>query len=76
MLRLSASGLACTRGLRSVFEGVNLQLSSGEALALVGPNGAGKSTLLRLISGLLHPSAGQIDLEGGAADLTVPEQAH
>ena len=76
MLRLSASGLGCVRGSRSVFSDINLQLSSGEALALVGPNGSGKSSLLRLIAGLLRASEGRIELAGGAADRTVAEQAH
>jgi heme exporter protein A len=76
MLRLSAAGLGCVRGLRDVFSGINLQLAAGEALALVGPNGSGKSSLLRLIAGLLAPSAGQLGLEGGGADRSIPEQAH
>src|SRR5215212_10549581 len=76
MLRLSVSGLGCVRGSRRVFDNLNLQLSSGEALALVGPNGAGKSSLLRLAAGLLRPAAGEIALEGGAAERTLGEQAH
>ncbi len=76
MLRLSATGLGCVRGSRSVFEGINLELSSGEALALIGPNGAGKSSLLRLIAGLLRPVAGRIDLAGGVPERTLAEQAH
>ena len=76
MLRLSATGLGCVRGSRSVFEGVNLELSSGEALALIGPNGAGKSSLLRLIAELLRPVAGRIDLVGGVPESTIAEQAH
>src|ERR1043165_3615770 len=76
MLRLSASGLTCVRGSRSIFEGINLELSAGEALALVGPNGSGKSSLLRLIAGLLRPAAGRIELAGGAPPHTLPEQAH
>jgi len=59
-----------------VFSGINLELSSGGALALLGPNGSGKSSLLRLIAGLLRPSAGHIELEGGIAERTVGEQAH
>ena len=76
MLQLSASGLGCVRGSRSVFDHLNLKLSSGEALALVGPNGAGKSSLLRLIAGLLRPAAGRIELTGGAPENTIGEQAH
>src|SRR5436190_14764328 len=76
MMRLSATGLGCVRGLRSVFSNVNLELSSGRALALVGPNGSGKSSLLRLIAGLLRPSGGRIELHGGDAERSLPEQAH
>jgi heme exporter protein A len=43
---------------------------------VIGPNGSGKTSLLRLIAGLLVPAGGSIDLEGGAAELTLPEQAH
>jgi heme exporter protein A len=76
MLRLSASGLGCERGQRRVFHDVGFELSAGEALALTGPNGAGKSSLLRLIAGLLRAASGRIELEGGAAELTIAEQSH
>jgi heme exporter protein A len=76
MLRLSASGLDCTRGFRSVFRGINFELLAGQALALTGPNGAGKSSLLRLIAGLLQPAAGRIVLEGGTPEHPLAEQAH
>jgi heme exporter protein A len=76
MLRLSGTGLGCIRGSRSVFESLNFQLASGQALALVGPNGSGKSSLLRLIAGLLHPAEGEITLTGGEPEATVAEQAH
>jgi heme exporter protein A len=64
------------RGGREVFSHLDFEASSREALAVTGPNGAGKTSLLRLIAGLLMPSAGSIELEGGEADLTLPEQAH
>jgi heme exporter protein A len=76
MLRLSASGLGCIRGFRSIFSDLNFELAAGETLALVGPNGSGKSSLLRLLAGLLHPAQGAVTLRGGAEERTVPEQAH
>lgn len=51
-------------GREPVLRAVNLQLSSGQRLALAGPNGAGKSTLLWLMLGLLRPSAGEIEAFG------------
>ncbi len=47
---------------RAVLEGVDLDLASGEVLALMGPSGSGKSTLLNLLAGLLEPNAGSIVL--------------
>jgi branched-chain amino acid transport system ATP-binding protein len=43
---------------------VSLSIRAGEAVAVVGPNGAGKTTLLRVISGLVPPRAGELELEG------------
>jgi len=75
-MRLSVSGLGCVRGHKDVFSDISFALNRGEALVLLGSNGAGKSSLLRIIAGLLRPAAGRIELEGGDAELTVPEQAH
>lgn len=47
-----------------VFAGLNLEVNSGEMLALVGESGAGKSTLLHLLGGLDTPSNGTIYYEG------------
>ncbi len=43
-----------------VLDGVNLTLHEGEMVALLGRSGSGKSTLLRIVSGLLHPTAGEV----------------
>jgi heme exporter protein A len=59
-----------------VFAGLDFAAVSGEALAVVGRNGSGKTSLLRLIAGLLVPAGGEIALEGGDAELTLPEQCH
>ncbi|MBM3489377.1 MAG: heme ABC exporter ATP-binding protein CcmA [Alphaproteobacteria bacterium] len=52
--------LACARGERVLFRGLNLRLEAGEGLLLRGPNGAGKSSLLRILAGLLPPLAGRV----------------
>jgi heme exporter protein A len=75
-MRLSATDLACHRGGRDVFAGVNFALASGEALAVTGRNGAGKSSLLRCIVGLVRPAHGRLTLEGGDGEATIAEQAH
>jgi heme exporter protein A len=75
-MRLSGRGIRCVRGGREIFSGLDFETASGEALAVTGPNGSGKTSLLRLIAGLLATSDGSIELEGGEADLTLPEQAH
>ena len=75
-MRLSGRHIDCIRGGREVFSGLDFEASSGEVLAVVGPNGSGKTSLLRLIAGLLVPAGGSVGLEGGEAELTLPEQSH
>lgn len=45
-------------------EGINLEIATGEFVAIIGPNGAGKSTLIKLILGLLSLQQGSIQIEG------------
>ncbi|HEX3952417.1 MAG TPA: ABC transporter ATP-binding protein [Stellaceae bacterium] len=61
---LSLRDVAAGYGSFQALFGVSLAVSSGEAVAVIGPNGAGKTTLMRVISGLLAPSAGTIELLG------------
>ena len=75
-MRLAGRGIRCVRGGREVFAALDFEVASGEALAITGANGAGKTSLLRLIAGLLTVAAGSIDLAGGEAELSLPEQAH
>jgi len=47
-----------------VLHGINLALSRGSLIGLLGPNGAGKTTLLKVLSGLLTPKRGTVQLNG------------
>ena len=76
LIRLSATGLACVRGGREVFSGLEFSVAAGEALAVLGPNGAGKTTLLRALAGLLRLAAGRVELTGGEAEAVLAEQVH
>ena len=60
--------LACLRGERMVFAGLDFRLEAGGALLLRGPNGSGKSSLLRLMAGLIGPAAGRLAWDGAGLD--------
>jgi branched-chain amino acid transport system ATP-binding protein len=67
---VSASPILATRDLGLVIGGativadVGLEVREGELLAVIGPNGAGKTTLFNLVSGLLRPTSGRVELDG------------
>jgi heme exporter protein A len=73
--RLAITGLGVERGGRRLFDGLELELAPGEAIALTGANGAGKTSLLRAIVGLLRPAAGEIRFEGENGAALDPEEA-
>jgi len=55
-------------GLVHALNGVALEMSTAETLAVMGPSGCGKSTLLHLLGGLERPSGGEVWLEGRRID--------
>ncbi len=57
---LSVDNLHVAYGAIKALHGISLHIDRGEIVSLIGANGAGKTTLLRTISGLLHPTAGEI----------------
>jgi branched-chain amino acid transport system ATP-binding protein len=61
---LRCAGLGLHIGGARILEDVDLEVAPGEMLGVIGPNGAGKTTLFNLISGVLRPTAGRIDLLG------------
>ncbi|MFZ2853996.1 MAG: ATP-binding cassette domain-containing protein [Rhodocyclaceae bacterium] len=59
--RLAVRGLSHAYSLRSVLDGIDLDLEAGRVLALVGPSGCGKTTLLHLCAGLLVRQDGTLE---------------
>jgi energy-coupling factor transport system ATP-binding protein len=57
---LRCDGVSFAYGTTPAIADLSFALAPGERVALLGKNGAGKSTLVRLITGLLHPSAGTV----------------
>ena len=67
--RLSVRGLSKRYGSVQALAEVNFELRPGEVMALLGENGAGKSTLVKVISGLVQPDSGSIEIDGKPVDL-------
>lgn len=56
-----------------VIFGLSLGVEEGEVVSIIGGNGAGKSTLLKTISGLMHPTKGEITFESKTIQRSSPE---
>lgn len=64
MTVLRIAGLTVSLGGESVLRSVDLEVGSGETVALLGPSGSGKTTLLYAIAGLVVPDDGTIEIDG------------
>jgi branched-chain amino acid transport system ATP-binding protein len=61
---LTTRQLGLDIGGATIVAGVGLEVPAGEFLGIIGPNGAGKTTLFNLLSGLMRPTTGRIELKG------------
>lgn len=61
--RLKALLQPCWRTIRAV-DDISLDIQPGEIVGYLGPNGAGKSTTIKLLTGILHPTAGTVEVNG------------
>lgn len=73
--RLQITGLDKSYGAAYALRDVSLSVAPGEIHALCGHNGAGKSTLIKILSGVIEPDAGLIQLNGSAVGFRNPQQA-
>ncbi len=64
MIAISVEGLEKNFGGVKAVDGASFSVSAGEIFGLIGPNGAGKSTTLRIVSTLLQPSNGSVNVFG------------
>src|SRR5919112_2975979 len=72
-LRLTGVGKSFP-GVRAL-DDVDLDISSGEVVALVGENGAGKSTLVKILAGVYEPDDGSVEIDGRTTRLHHPDEA-
>lgn len=61
---LTVRNLSAAYGKRAVLEGVDIDVSAGEILAILGRNGSGKSTLLKAIAGIVPAAADRLEFDG------------
>jgi len=73
-LLLSVRELRCGYGGKPVLQGVDLDVSAGEIVAVIGRNGVGKSTLIKALIGLLPADAGSIRFHGAEINAVAPHR--
>lgn len=64
MIQLSNVSKQYAKGKIKAVDGVSLDIRQGEVFGFIGPNGAGKTTTIKLITGILTPSEGSVQING------------
>ena len=72
---LRASGISKRFGGVVALDDVSIDVAPGQITGLVGDNGAGKSTLIRILSAVMNPDSGTIELDGVPVHFTSPAEA-
>lgn len=72
---LSLRGISKTFGAVSALTDIDLDVKTGEVVAIVGDNGAGKSTLVKVLAGVHQPNSGTVDFNGEQVQIADPSAA-
>jgi ABC-2 type transport system ATP-binding protein len=66
MIAIKAEGLTKSYGEVTALSGVDLEVASGEIVAILGPNGAGKTTTVEILEGYRRPDSGKVEVLGSS----------
>jgi len=62
-MKITAHNISKYFGDKKIFSDINFKIASGSSIAITGANGSGKTTLIKILSGLMRPTTGKIEIE-------------